>query len=87
MYDLEVREKVDNQFRKLFKKDKVSFQHINKKILEIRTNPYHFKPLRGPMKNYWRVHIGNFVLVYSIDEPNKKVIIERYEHHNVAYKN
>ncbi len=86
MYNLEVRENVDRIFKKLFKKDIVSFEYINKKIKEILENPHHFKPLRAPLQNYRRVHIGNFVLVYSIDEKRKTVIIERYKHHDEAYK-
>ncbi len=86
MYNLEIRESVDKIFSKLAKKDRVSFEYISKKIIEIRENPYHFKPLRSPMQSYRRVHIGNFVLIYSIDEINKTVIIERYKHHDEAYK-
>lgn len=86
MYNLEVKESVDRVFQKLFKKDKVSFEYISKKIKEIRENPHHFKPLRAPLQNYRRVHIGNFVLVYSIDENTKTVIIERYKHHDEVYK-
>lgn len=86
MYNLEIRESVDKVFLKLAKKDRVSFEYINKKIIEIRENPHHFKPLRSPMQNYRRVHIGNFVLIYSINEMTKTVIIERYKHHDEAYK-
>jgi YafQ family addiction module toxin component len=85
MYNLEIRKSVDKLFRKLAKKDKVSFDYIDKKILEIRENPYHFKPLRKPMQNYRRVHIGNYVLIYSINEKTKTVIIERYKHHDEIY--
>lgn len=85
MYNLEIRESVDAIFRKLSKKDKVSFEYISKKIQEIIENPYHFKPLRNPMQNYRRVHIGNYVLVFSIDESRKTVIIERYRHHDEVY--
>jgi len=86
MYNLEVRDGVDRIFQKLFKKDKISFEYINKKIKEILENPYHFKPLRTPLQNYKRVHIGNFVLFYSINENTKKIIIEKYKHHDEAYK-
>ena len=85
MYDLEIRENVDGIFRKLANKDKVSFEYIKKKIQEIRENPYHFKPLRSPLQSYRRVHIGNYVLVYSIDEKRKTIIIERYKHHDEVY--
>ncbi len=86
MYNLEIRESVDEIFRKLAKKDKVSFEYINKKILEIRENPYHFKPLRKPLQNFRRVHIGNYVLIYSINEFTKTIIIERYKHHDEVYR-
>lgn len=86
MYDLELRESLDKVFSKLAKRDRVSFEYINKKIKEIQENPYHFKPLRAPMQNFRRVHIGNFVLVYSIDENRKTVILEKYEHHDTVYK-
>jgi YafQ family addiction module toxin component len=86
MYNLEARENVDRIFRKLSKKDKVSFNYINKKIKEIQENPHHFKPLRKPLQNFRRVHIGHYVLIYSIDEKRKTVIIEKYQHHKEAYK-
>lgn len=85
MYDLEVRESVDKIFRKLAKKDKISFEYIAKKIREIRENPHHFKPLKKPLQNFRRVHIGNYVLVYSIDEKRKTIIIEKYKPHDEIY--
>ena len=86
MYNLEVRKNLDKIFSKLAKKDKVSFEYIHKKIKEILENPAHFKPLRAPMQNFRRVHIGNFVLIYSINENTKTVILEKYEHHDTVYK-
>ena len=85
MYNLEIRETVDKIFRKLFKKDKVSFDYITKKVQEIREDPYHFKSLKKPLQNYRRVHIGHYILVYSINEKTKTVIIEKYKHHDEAY--
>ena len=86
MYNLEIRENVDRIFNKLAKKDKVSFEYLSKKIAEIRENPYHFKPLKKPLQNFWRVHIGNYVLIYSINENTKTVIIEKYKHHYEVYR-
>ena len=86
MYKIHVRKKVERVLRKLAKKDKVTSIYISKKIKEIKENPYHFKPLRKPLQNLWRVHIGNYVLVYSINEKIKTIIIERYKHHDEIYK-
>ena len=85
MHDLEIRESVNKIFQKLFRKDKISLQYITKKIQEVRENPYHFKPLKAPLQNFRRIHIGNYVLIYSIDKKRKTVIIERYKHHDEVY--
>lgn len=86
MYGLKIRKNVERVFKKLAKKDKISSIYISKKIKEIRENPYHFKPLRKPFQNFRRVHIGNYVLIYSIDEKKQIVIIERYKPHDEVYK-
>ncbi len=86
MYKIAVRKETEAVFKKLAKKDKISSVYISKKIEEIRENPYHFKPLRNPLQNFRRVHIGNYVLVYSIDEKTKAVIIEKYKYHDEVYK-
>jgi len=86
MYHLEVRESANKIFKKLAKKDKVSFEYINKKIKEIIGNPYRFKPLKVPMQNFRRVHVGSYVLVYSKNEEEKVVVIERYKHHDEVYQ-
>ena len=82
MYSLEVRESVSRIFRKMERKDQARLEQINKKILEIRENPHHFKPLRAPMQNQREAHIGSFVLTYTIDESKKLVTIEDYDHHD-----
>ena len=86
MYALKIRKEVEKIFMKLAKKDKVSSIYISKKIKEIRENPYHFKPLRAPMQNYRRVHIGSFVLIYSINENKKTIIIENYKRWGLLLK-
>jgi YafQ family addiction module toxin component len=85
MYKVKVRKEAERVLKKLAKKDKISSIYISKKIKEIQDNPYHFKPLKKPLQSYRRVHIGNFVLVYSIEENTKTVIIERYKHHDQVY--
>lgn len=86
MYSLEVRESVDRIFSKLAKRNPGQMRIIDKKIRQIRENPLHFKPLRAPMQHLRRVHIDkSFVLIYSVDEQNKVVIIEDYEHHDKIY--
>ena len=86
MYSVEIRKELGSILKKLSKKDKISSIYLSKKIKEIAGNPYHFKPLKSPLQNYRRVHIGNFVLIYSISENKKSIILERYKHHDEVYK-
>jgi YafQ family addiction module toxin component len=85
MYKIELRKEVEKILKKLAKKDKISSIYISKKIKQIQENPYHFKPLKKPLQNFWRVHIGNYVLIYSINEKEKTIIIEKYKHHDEVY--
>ena len=86
-YSLEVAENLNKVFGKIAKKDKTTFEAVNKKVNEILENPHHYKPLRAPMQNKRRIHIsGSFVLIFTIDEDRKVVQLLEFEHHDMAYK-
>jgi len=87
MYSFEVKDSVDKILAKLSKKDPKQLQIITRKIEEVIQNPVHYKNLRKPMQHLKRVHIGkSFVLVFSVNEKEKKVIFEGYDHHDRIYK-
>lgn len=87
MYDYELRKSVETIFFKPAKKNPKRLEIIYKKIEEIRQNPHHYKNLRSPLQHLKRVHIDkSFVLVYSIDEQSKTIIIEDYDHHDNIYR-
>ena len=86
-YSLELRKHVEKEFERISKKSPIEEDAIKKKLVEILENPQRFKSLRKPMHGWWRVHIvKSFVMIYSIDETRKVVIIEDYTHHDDAYK-
>lgn len=86
MYDIEVREHLDRTFRKLAKKDRSQMEAIAKKIEEIAKDPQAYKPLRFPLAGKRRVHVGSYVLLFSIDEARKTVVLEDYNHHDRVYR-
>ncbi len=64
MYNIAVKEGLDRKFKKLRKKDREMLLLIHKKVQQILDNPYRFKPLKKPLQNKRRVHIGgSFVLI------------------------
>lgn len=87
LYKLEIRKHVEKTFEKIAKKDKVQEKAVKRKIKQVLEDPYRFKPLKKPLQNKRRVHtFGPFVLVYSIKEKEKIIIIEDYEHHDKIYR-
>ena len=87
MYDYELRKEVERIFFKIVKKNPKLIEIIHKKINEIRSNPEHYKNLRKPLQHLKRVHVDkHFVLVFSIDHQERKIIIEDYNHHDNIYK-
>lgn len=86
-YSIETRKHVENTLEKIAKKDPIQEKAFKNKIRQILENPYRFKPLRKPMQGKRRVHVyGPFVLVYSVNENKKTVIIEDYDHHDKIYR-
>ncbi|MBI5102013.1 MAG: type II toxin-antitoxin system RelE/ParE family toxin [Nitrospirae bacterium] len=86
MYSFEIKEELEKSLQKLVQKDKRHYQSVVKKILQIADNPEKGKPLRNVLKGRRRVHVGHFVLIYEVDEKNKRVIFLDFEHHDRAYK-
>lgn len=57
-----------------------------RKVEEIVENPHRYKNLRKPLQHLKRVHFGSYVLVFSVDENARRVILEDYRHHDDIYK-
>lgn len=70
------------------KKDRKRVEIILKKIDEIVENPHHYKNLRKPMEDFKRVHIDkSFVLIFTVDDNEKKVVFVDFAHHDEIYTN
>jgi mRNA interferase RelE/StbE len=87
MFQLAVKESLDKKFKKLQKKDKELLALIEKKVQEILADPFRFKPLKKPLQNKRRVHVGgSFVLIYEINENPKLVTLIDFDHHDKVYQ-
>ncbi len=83
MYNLEIKEGLDKKFKKINKKDKTMIELIDRKVRDILDDPYRFKPLRKPLQNKRRVHVGgSFVLIYDINEEDRVVTLLEFDHHD-----
>ena len=82
-YIIEFSSEFQKSMKKLKKKDKVLFEQIQKKIIEIIENPEHFKPLKNVLAGFRRIHFGSFVLIFKIEENTIRII--SLDHHDKAY--
>ena len=89
MYNYDIKPTLRNILEKLLKKDKTRYEQIIKKIEEIINSDDvdHYKNLRSPLQHLKAVHIGHFVLVFSVDKSSKIIMFENYKHHDEIYKN
>ncbi len=77
---------LQKKLRKLFRKDRKTYEHLKKKLIDIGHNPEIGKPLRNVLKHKRRIHIGPFVLIYKIDENTKTLMLLEFDHHDRAYR-
>jgi YafQ family addiction module toxin component len=82
-YIIEFSSQFEKSIKKLKKKDKVLFNQIQKKLIDIVQNPERYKTLGNVLAGYRRIHFGPFVLVYKIE--NNVVKIFSLDHHDKAY--
>jgi mRNA interferase RelE/StbE len=83
-YSLEIKQSAQKELDAL---DDTMFARIDRKILTLANNPRPAgcKKLRG-YKNQWRVRVGDWRVVYIIDDAPKVVSITRIAHRREVYE-
>jgi mRNA-degrading endonuclease RelE of RelBE toxin-antitoxin system len=85
-YSIRPVKSLEKKLVKLAKRDPLLYQRIMKKLAEIAENPNLYKPLRNVMKGEYRVHVGHFVIIYSVDDVGKIIDLKDIEHHDKVYE-
>ena len=85
MHKYEIDDELQKKLKKLSKKNKILFEQVLVKINEIcnSSNIDHYKNLRNNLKEYKRVHIGHFVLIFRCVEDI--ITFEDLDHHDGVY--
>jgi len=83
VYEIEFSVQFERSMKKLKKKDKVLFEQIQKKLIDLVQNPDHYKPLKNILAGYRRIHFGSFVLIYKIEGDIVRII--SLDHHDQSY--
>ena len=85
MYSSDIKPNFDKILENIARKNRTLYKRIFRKMRQIVRNPQHYKNLRKPLQYLKAVHIGSFVLCFSVDENTKIVCFEKYEHHDKIY--
>ena len=86
MYKPEPSPNFERKMKKLVKKDRLRYERVRKKIIEICEEPHHYEQLGNIMAGVLRVHIDPYVVTFKIDEANKIVQFLDFEHHDKVYR-
>ena len=69
--------------------DKKTRDRIKKSLGELGDDPFHsrskadVKMLKGPKRDYWRLRVGDYRVIYTVDE--NRVLVARILHRRSAY--
>jgi YafQ family addiction module toxin component len=88
MYEYEITTSLNKILLQVSKKDKQLYEQIIKKIEEIINSKAvdHYKNLRYSLKEFKRVHVGHFVLIFSFDKSKQMIKFCDFQHHDFIYK-
>lgn len=60
-------------------------ERIVERLLKLQDNPrVNAKKLKGS-KNAWRIRVGDWRVIYEIDDARKEVMVYRVKHRSTAY--
>ena len=78
----------DRVIDKIEKKDKQLYENLLNKMDEILNieDVEHYKNLRRDLKEFKRVQVGHFVLVFKFDKTNNIILFVDFDHHDKIYK-
>jgi len=85
-YAVDVEDKLKVKLQKLSKSNHSVHEQVLKKVNQLCINPRIGKPLKGKYNGVRRVHIGNMVLTYKINDIFRRIVLIDFVHHDVAYR-
>ncbi len=89
MRDFSVEDKLKEKMKRLFKKDRATYNILTNKVQEILNceNVDHYKNLKNPLQHLKRVHInGPFVLTFKYIPKENKILFYDFDHHDNIYR-
>lgn len=81
-FTLKSSARFERDFTKL---DSETQRRIDEFVTELRERPYLGKPLHGELRGKFSLRIGNYRVIYTIDEKEKSVTLIAVGHRRAVY--
>lgn len=85
MFEVKYKSSVQKDFRKINKNERIKIIDTIEKILT--TNPFIGAELKGKYKYLRKYRIGNYRIIYSIEEKELYILVIRVGHRKDVYEN
>ena len=84
MYALLIKRSAERDLRRL---PRALFERVNERILSLRDDPrpHGVRKLAGALEG-WRIRVGDYRILYQIDDDTHMVTIVRVKHRRKAYR-
>jgi mRNA-degrading endonuclease RelE of RelBE toxin-antitoxin system len=89
MREFSIEQRLEENIRRLFRKDRATYDALMNKIREILNceNVNHYKNLKKPLQHLKRVHVrGSFVLTFRYNQREDEVVFYDFDHHDKVYQ-
>lgn len=83
-YRLAVSPRFEDILKRLKRQKPDLLKDLEKQIAKVLREPMLGKPLRNVLRNYRRVHVGSFALIYELHQ--NEVRLMDFDHHDRIYK-
>ncbi len=86
-YELQFSASAEEKLFKLARKNRQALEAVRKKLEEVCLDPHRYKPLSGPLKGCFRIHVlSSFVIIFRVNDADNLVFVCEFAHHDEAYK-
>lgn len=82
-FQIRIREPARRAIERLDQSVKI---RIRKALEKLSTTPYLGKPLSGPLSGYWSYRVGNYRIIYRIEEQELIVYVFGVGHRGEIYQ-
>jgi mRNA interferase RelE/StbE len=84
MYTLLIKRSAERDLRRL---SRTVFERINERVLSLRDDPrpHGVRKLAGALEG-WRIRVGDYRILYQIDDDAQTVTVVRVKHRREAYR-